>query len=89
MFHCVQTPTNERVTELTDLVLSKESISSKEGIGLKICKVLGAESPSDFDFTTLSFSFESIGTERASSAIESGRKILMYTAAITATEAAT
>lgn len=69
-----------------NLVFNKATMSSNEGIVLKICIFLvGFLS----DSATCSFSLVIIGADRLASMIESGRKTLIYTAATSATKAAT
>ena len=71
---------------LTNLVFNNAIKSGNEGKALE-------DSNSTFEFSsefkTFGFPFESNGAEMSSSIIESGRKILMYITATTATDVAT
>lgn len=71
---------------MTDLVFNKAIKSGIEGNALDDC-ISAFEFSSEFE--TLNFSSESNGAETLSSMIESGRKILMYITATTATDVAT
>lgn len=75
--------------KFTDLVFSKQTISSKEGILLNSCVLLLFLVDSPSGLVIYSFSSEIMGAERPSSTTESGRKTLVYTAPTTATDAAT
>lgn len=69
-----------------NLVFNKAIMSSNDGIVLNICIFLDGFLS---DSATYSFSFDMIGADRLASMIESGRKTFIYTAATTATNAAT